>query len=210
VVISESAFSEDHASKQALGEQRLAGPVTQGSRQPIIYTVGHSTRSLGDFVILLRSFDIRRVVDVRTIPRSRHNPQFDRQNLATALRNRRLGYRHMKELGGLRHSRAGSPNLGWRNLSFRGFADYMQTSAFADALEALIALASERPTAIMCAEAVPWRCHRYLIADALLVRGFCVKHIMGPGTSRQHCLHPLAVIQDGAITYPAPSPDALS
>jgi uncharacterized protein (DUF488 family) len=176
--------------------------------EPIVYTLGHSTRPLDDFVVLLRSFGIRRVVDVRTIPRSRHNPQFDGKTLATALRNRRLGYHHMKGLGGLRHSRADSTNLGWRNLSFRGFADYMQTPAFAEALGALIALATDRPTAIMCAEAVPWRCHRYLIADALVVHGFSVEHIMVPGVSREHSLHPLAVIDEGRIRYPAPPVDA--
>jgi uncharacterized protein (DUF488 family) len=178
------------------------------SVEPIVYTVGHSTRSLDEFVVLLRSFGIRRVVDVRTIPRSRHNPQFDGKSLAVALRNRRLGYRHMKGLGGLRHSRADSTNVGWRNLSFRGFADYMQTPAFAEALETLAALATERPTAIMCAEAVPWRCHRYLIADALVARGFSVDHIMGPGVSREHSLHPLAVVDKGTIRYPAPPVDA--
>lgn len=171
---------------------------------PTIFTVGHSTRPFDDFVALLRGFGVRRVVDVRTIPRSRHNPQFDSRVLATALRNRRLSYRHLRELGGLRHSRADSPNLGWRNLSFRGFADYMQTQAFTEALERLIALAGERPTVIMCAEAVPWRCHRYLIADALLVRGLSVAHIMAPGVTRAHSLHPLAAIQEGRITYPAP------
>jgi len=177
------------------------------SLKPIVYTVGHSTRSLDEFVRLLRSFGIRRVVDVRTIPRSRHNPQFDGKTLATALRNRRLGYRPMKGLGGLRHSRADSANLGWRNLSFRGFADYMQTPAFAEALEVLITLATERTTVIMCAEAVPWRCHRYLIADALVVRGFPVEHIMDPGVSRTHSLHPLAAVDEGLIRYPAPPAD---
>ena len=148
------------------------------------------------------------MVDVRTIPRSRHNPQFDGKSLAVALRNRLLGYRHMKGLGGLRHSRADSTNVGWRNLSFRGFADYMQTPAFAEALETLAALATERPTAIMCAEAVPWRCHRYQIADALVARGFSVDHIMGPGVSREHSLHPLAMVDKGTIRYPAPPVDA--
>lgn len=178
--------------------------------QPIIYTVGHSTRSLDELVALLRGFGIRRVVDVRTIPRSRHNPQFNRKTLAAALHNRRLSYRHLKGLGGLRHARADSPNQGWRNLSFRGFADYMQTPAFWEALDRLIELATERRTAIMCAEAVPWRCHRYLIADALLVRGFPVEHIMGPGTTRTHTLHPMAVVEEGLIIYPPPPEPTLS
>ena len=181
-----------------------AAPLIKSSIKPLIYTVGHSTRTLDQFVTLLRGFGIRRVVDVRTIPRSRHNPQFDGETLATALRNRRLGYRRLKGLGGLRHSRADSINLGWRNLSFRGFADYMQTQVFAEALEVLIALATERPTVIMCAEAVPWRCHRSLIADALVVRGFPVEHIMRPGVSQTHSLHPLAVVGQGVVRYPSP------
>jgi len=109
-------------------------------------------------------------------------------------------------LGGLRHARADSKNLGWQNPSFRGFADYMQTQAFAEALETLIALGSERPTVIMCAEAVPWRCHRSLIADALVVHGFAVEHIMRPGVSRIHSLHPLAVVDQKSVTYPSPPP----
>ncbi len=179
-------------------------PVPIDPEHPLIYTVGHSTHSLDEFVAMLRSFGVRRVVDVRTIPRSRHNPQFDIKTLATALRNRRLGYRHLKGLGGLRRARADSPNSGWRNLSFRGFADYMQTPAFSEALEKLVALATDRPTAIMCAEAVPWRCHRYLIADALLIRGFAVEHMMGIGIARTHTLHPMAVVRNGIITYPPP------
>jgi uncharacterized protein (DUF488 family) len=178
------------------------------SVKPILYTVGHSTRSLDEFIVLLRSFGIRRVVDIRTIPRSRHNPQFDGKTLSTALRNHRLGYRQMKGLGGLRHSRTDSSNLGWRNLSFRGFADYMQTPTFAEALETLMALARERPSVIMCAEAVPWRCHRYLIADALVVRDFSVEHVMGPGAFREHSLHPMAVVEEGTVRYPAPPVDA--
>lgn len=167
-----------------------------------IYTVGHSTRSLDEFVLLLRRYGVRRVVDIRTVPRSRHNPQFNREILASSLRNRRLGYRHMKGLGGLRRAQINSLNLGWRNPSFRGFADYMQTQAFAAALETLISLAEERPTVIMCAEAVPWRCHRYLIADALVVRGFSVEHLMAPGVSKIHSLHPMSVVSGGLITYP--------
>src|SRR5512138_2813303 len=122
-----------------------------------VYTVGHSTRGLDEFVLLLRAYGIERLVDVRTIPRSRHNPQFNMETLGPALRSRRIGYRHMKALGGLRHARADSVNAGWRNASFRGFADYMQTPEFDAALERLVALASEKITAIMCAEAVPWR-----------------------------------------------------
>ena len=134
---------------------------------PLIYTVGHSTLSIDAFLELLRRYGIERLVDVRTIPRSRHNPQFNKEMLSPFLRVRRIKYLHLKELGGLRHhNRADPMNAGWHNASFRGFADYMQTSAFSAALEKLIALAKAKTTAIMCAEAVPWRCHRRLIADA--------------------------------------------
>ncbi len=178
----------------------------ESATRPVFHTVGHSTRTLDEFVALLTGYGIQRVVDVRTIPRSRHNPQFNGETLPNALRDRGLEYRHLRELGGLRHPRADSKNPGWQNPSFRGFADYMQTQAFAEALEVLIALGSERPTVIMCAEAVPWRCHRSLIADALVVHGFAVEHIMRAGVSRIHSLHPLAVVDQGSVTYPSPPP----
>lgn len=167
-----------------------------------IYTVGHSTRSLEQFAGLLRVHGIRQLVDVRTIPRSRHNPQFNRDTLSAYLRNRRIGYRHMKELGGLRHPRADSPNMGWHNASFRGFADYMQTPQFAAALEKLVALSRRKATAIMCAEAVPWRCHRSLIGDALVIRGVGVMNIMGRGSATQHSLTAMAAVEGMRITYP--------
>jgi uncharacterized protein (DUF488 family) len=167
-----------------------------------LYTVGHSTHSLEDFVGLLRAYGIERLVDVRTIPRSRHNPQFDRDTLARSLRNRRIGYRHMKELGGLRQPRVDSPNLGWHNASFRGFADYMQSPEFAQAVAKLVALARARSTAIMCAEAVPWRCHRSLIGDALVVRGIKVMDIYTPKSAKPHLLSPMARTHGTQITYP--------
>jgi uncharacterized protein (DUF488 family) len=169
-----------------------------------VHTVGHSTLGLDEFVGLLRAYGIARLVDVRTIPRSRHNPQFNSDTLGPALRNRRIGYRHMKALGGLRHARADSVNAGWRNASFRGFADYMQTPEFDAALELLVALASEKATAIMCAEAVPWRCHRSLIGDALVVRGIEVVEILSPTSSRRHALSPMAAVTGTRITYPGP------
>lgn len=172
---------------------------------PLVYTIGHSTRSLDEFVSLLSGFGIEQVVDIRTIPRSRHNPQFDRETLRVSLEDGGLAYRHMEGLGGLRHGRPDSPNRGWRSASFRGFADYMQTEEFKDALEELITLAHRSRTAIMCAEAVPWRCHRYLIADALVVRGYEVEHIMGRAASRRHTLNPLAVFEEGELSYPPPS-----
>lgn len=170
----------------------------------VIFTVGHSTRSLDEFVELLRHYGIKLLVDVRTIPRSRHNPQFNKETLSAFLRNRRIGYRHMKELGGLRHSRPDSPNAGWRNASFRGFADYMQTPEFAKAVEKLIVLAGGKTTAIMCAEAVPWRCHRSLIADALLARGIPVREIISSTSIKTHELTAMARIEGIRITYPAP------
>ena len=169
----------------------------------LIFTVGHSTRSLDELVGILRAHGVERLVDVRTIPRSRHNPQFNRESLSKALHNRRLSYRHMKALGGLRHARADSINTGWRNASFRGFADYMQTPSFEEALEKLIALAEQKPTAIMCAEAVPWRCHRSLIADALTVRGYEVRDLMSATNAKRHTLMPMAKVHGRQVTYPA-------
>ncbi len=169
----------------------------------VVFTVGHSTRSLDEFVGLLRTYGIARLVDVRTIPRSRHNPHFNRDNLRSFLRNRRIGYRHMKALGGLRHARVDSPNAGWRNASFRGFADHMQTREFAAAVEKLVELAREKPTVILCAEAVPWRCHRSLIGDALLVRGVEVRDIFSPTNVKPHALTAMARVRGTRITYPA-------
>ncbi len=171
--------------------------------RPVIFTVGHSTRTLEEFLHLLRGYGIRRLVDIRTIPRSRHNPQFDRQRLSQFLRNHRINYRHMKSLGGLRHTRRDSTNMGWRNLSFRGFADYMQTGEFTEALEKLMDLARGKPTAIMCAEAVPWRCHRSLIGDALLIHGFQVQDIFSPTHFKPHTLTPMAEVRGRQVTYPA-------
>ncbi|MGH8193411.1 MAG: DUF488 family protein [Woeseiaceae bacterium] len=175
---------------------------------PVIFTIGHSTRSLDELVAILRAHGVERVVDVRTIPRSRHNPQFNRESLGKALHNRRLNYRHMKALGGLRKARPDSSNTGWRNASFRGFADYMQTESFAQALEQLMKLAEQKPTAIMCAEAVPWRCHRSLIADALTTRGYEVRDIMSATNARPHVLMSLARVQGRRITYPAAATNA--
>jgi uncharacterized protein (DUF488 family) len=181
---------------------RTEGPDPRAGR---IFTVGHGTRSLDEFVALLRAHGIRRLVDVRSIPRSRHNPQFNRDTLGVALRNRRIGYQHLAGLGGLRHTRSDSPNLGWRNASFRGFADYMQTPKFAEAIETLIKLAKDKPTAIMCAESVPWRCHRSLIADALTVRGIAVHDIYTASRATPHKLTPWASVSGTRITYPSPA-----
>jgi uncharacterized protein (DUF488 family) len=168
----------------------------------IVFTVGHSTRSIDEFIHLLKTNDIRRLIDIRTIPRSRHNPQFNRETLGIVLRNRRINYRHMKTLGGLRHARVDSLNRGWHNASFRGFADYMQTPEFEAALNKLIDLVVLKRTAIMCAEAVPWRCHRSLIGDALTVRGIEVQDIISDTNVRLHTMTPMARIRNGKITYP--------
>jgi uncharacterized protein (DUF488 family) len=168
----------------------------------VVFTVGHSTRSIKEFLALLRAHDVRLLVDVRTVPRSRHNPQFNLEALRKAMRRARIGYRHMKGLGGLRHPRKDSPNGAWRNASFRGFADYMQTPEFTENLERLAVLAGRRPAAIMCAEAVPWRCHRSLIADALLVRGWRVEELSSLSSTREHKLTPWAKVRGKRVFYP--------
>jgi uncharacterized protein (DUF488 family) len=170
-----------------------------------IYTIGHSTLGIDQFLELLRHYQIGAVVDVRTIPRSLHNPQFNKESLSPFLRIRRIKYFHVKELGGLRrHVKDNPTNAGWQNASFRGFADYMQTPPFKVGMETLLRVAGMRPTAVMCAEAVPWRCHRSLIADALLVRGFEVIDIFSLSSSKPHSLNPMAVVHGSELTYPAP------
>jgi uncharacterized protein (DUF488 family) len=167
-----------------------------------VLTIGHSTRTWKDFLDLLRAHRVQRVIDVRSIPRSRHNPQFNRETLAAKLRAARIGYVHLRKLGGLRHARSDSPNMGWRNTSFRGFADYMQTPEFEAGLRRLMKLAGQKRSAIMCAEAVPWRCHRSLIADALTVRGIRVDDIMSMKRCQVHSLIPFARAEGHRITYP--------
>jgi uncharacterized protein (DUF488 family) len=170
--------------------------------KPPIFTVGHSNRSIAEFLALLKSHGVKRLVDVRTIPRSRHNPQFNREALAASVRRAHIAYTHLPKLGGLRRARADSVNTGWQNSSFRGFADYMQTPEFAAALARLEKLAKTKLCAIMCAEAVPWRCHRSLIADALTVRGHAVEHIMTPARRNLHKLTPFARVRGKRLTYP--------
>ena len=169
-----------------------------------LYTIGHSTRSMRGLVDLLRAHGVEQMVDVRTIPKSRHNPQFNRPALTRSLHLAKIGYRHMKALGGLRHARLDSINLGWRNASFRGYADYMQSENFAAGLARLEQLAARRPTAIMCAEAVPWRCHRSLIADALTVARWRVLHIESRHTARPHKRTTFLRVRSGRLRYPAP------
>jgi uncharacterized protein (DUF488 family) len=168
-----------------------------------VFTVGHSTRPLAELVALLRAFEVTLLADIRTIPRSRHNPQYDGDSLRQALRARRLRYAQIAELGGLRRSRGDSPNTGWRNASFRGYADYMLSEEFEAGLAKLRALSDEATVALMCAEAVPWRCHRSLVADALTVRGARVEHIISATRASPHRLTPFAHVQGKRLTYPA-------
>jgi len=169
---------------------------------PPALTIGHSTRSLDEFIDLLRAHGVTLLVDVRTVPRSRKNPQFNRETLPDALQAVGIGHLHLPGLGGLRRPRADSPNAGWRNESFRGYADYMSTLEFQESLERLVDLAARERVALMCAEAVPWRCHRSLIADALTVPGIPVEHIMSAARAQPHKLTPFAVVQGTEITYP--------
>lgn len=184
-------------------KKRTAPPQPAANGSPItIWTVGHSTHPLNDFIALLQAHGIRRLADVRTVPRSRHNPQFNLDALPAPLHQAGIEYLHMPSLGGLRHARRDSINTAWRNASFRGYADYMQTAEFEQALEELIRLGEERPTAIMCAEAVPWRCHRSLIADALVARGLKAEEIASKTSARPHTLTPWARVVGDCVTYP--------
>lgn len=151
---------------------------------------------------MLKQYAIAELIDIRTIPKSRHNPQFNSESLAVVLRNHHIGYRHQKDLGGLRHVRADSVNKAWINHSFRGFADYMQTREFKEGLQKLITTARRKIVAIMCSEAVPWRCHRSLIGDALLVRGIDVEDIFSITSIKPHVLTPWAKVEGTTITYP--------
>jgi uncharacterized protein (DUF488 family) len=169
----------------------------------IVMTIGHSTRTSKEFIQLLKAHRVQRLIDVRTVPRSRHNPQFNRSELSPALHSARLHYRYMPGLGGFRHARRDSVNTGWHNASFRGFADYMQTPEFRKNLDDLIDLAKSERSAIMCAEAVPWRCHRSLIADALLARGIEAREITSLTRTQPHTLTPWGKITRMQVTYPA-------
>jgi uncharacterized protein (DUF488 family) len=172
-----------------------------------LYSVGHSTRSLDEMLALLEENGVEVLADVRTAPGSRRLPQFGRSSLESALPAGGLAYVHLPELGGFRRPRPDSRNTAWRNQSFRGYADHMETPEFRAGLERLIglqeALRGERSVAMMCAEAVPWRCHRSLVSDALLARGVVVRHILGPGDVRPHSLTPFARVDGTDTSYPA-------
>lgn len=171
-----------------------------------IFTIGHSTREIPEFIDLLKSQAISQVVDIRTIPKSRYNPQFGQAELEKSLSEYGIKYVYMKQLGGLRPTVKNSVNEAWRNKSFRNYADYMQSDEFTQGLDDLIKISKNKTTAIMCAEAVPWRCHRSLVGDALLVRGIHVSEIIGKGSVRDHTLTPFAVVNGTKVTYPKPAP----
>lgn len=172
-----------------------------------VLTVGHSTRPIAEFVSLLTSHGVTRLTDVRTVPRSRHNPQFNLDTLPLSLKQADIAYEHIAGLGGFRRTYPGSPNMGWRNISFRGYADYMQTPEFAENLAVLIEKARHDRVALMCAEAVPWRCHRSLIADALMVHGVCVEEIISEKRLQAHKLTPFAKVDRLVVTYPPEDSD---
>jgi len=177
--------------------------------QLTIFTIGHSTHPFEEFAAMLAAHGIRQLVDVRTIPKSRRHPQYNTESLAAELPNLGIDYVHMKALGGLRKPRKDSINTAWRNESFRGYADYMASEEFQKGIDRLIELAREKPTVIMCAEAVPWRCHRSLIGDALLARGVKVEDIMSATSRRDHELTDFAQVNGRDVTYPAESTPTL-
>ncbi len=172
----------------------------------VMWTIGHSTRPIDEFLGLLRTYGIQLLADVRIMPYSRRHPQFHSDALAKSLTDAAIAYRHMPKLGGRRKSRPDSVNAGWRNASFRGYADYMETPPFQEALDDLMAAGQKLSVAIMCAEAVPWRCHRTLIADALVSRGWTVRHIISTTSFKPHTLTPFAKIAGDHLTYPSQAP----
>lgn len=171
--------------------------------RPLVFTIGHSTHPLDEFIGMLENNGVERVLDVRTVPRSRRNPQFDKSVLPESLGEAGVGYTHVPRLGGLRHTNRDSINKGWRNESFRGYADYMQTPEFEAGLQQVLGLAESERCALMCAEAVPWRCHRSLIADALLIRGVRVEHIIHSSERKLHVMTSWARTDGLKIFYPA-------
>jgi len=181
-----------------------------GHLPAVVLTVGHSNRPLEEFLRLLLAHRITLVADVRKMPASRRNAQFNRDTLPQALRPAGIGYVHLPGLGGLRRRRPDSPNTAWQNASFQGYADYMLTREFAESLQKLLDLSRGQRTAVMCAEAVPWRCHRSLIADALSVRGAPVEHILSASRTQPHVLRPWAHVEGTRITYPAQADEGAS
>ena len=172
----------------------------------VVYTVGHSTHPLDDFVTLLRSHAVAGIADVRRFPASRRHPHFAREALGRALGAADIRYDWLPELGGRRATRPDSPHVAWRAAAFRGYADHMESAEFHTGLERLLALAAARPTALMCAEAVPWRCHRQLIADALVARGVTVLHVIGASPPAAHRLSPLVRLEGERLVYDGGQP----
>jgi uncharacterized protein (DUF488 family) len=175
------------------------------SAKPEIWTIGHSNRSIEDFVELLKAHGVEAIADVRSIPASRHNPQFAQKQLEKYLKKRGIGCEWFEDLGGRRHAKKDSKNLGWHNASFRGYADYMQRPEFAAGLERLEHYTRGRRVALMCAEAVPWRCHRSMIGDALLARGWRVLDITSASAPKPHKRTPFLKIRRGVLAYPGPT-----
>ena len=173
-----------------------------------VYTIGHSNRPIEEFLALLREHGIGRVLDIRTVPKSRHNPQFGQDQLPDSLAQAGIGYEYIRELVGLRKARKDSPNSAWRNASFRGYADHMASEEFRQHVDIVAAMAGSVRCALMCAEAVPWRCHRSLVADALAVRGVPVEHIINRGKTKPHTMTPFAQVSGLQITYPPEAVEA--
>lgn len=187
------------------GDVALLNPTSDGAltavRAPRVFTIGHSTRPLDEFIGLLRSCGITRLVDIRIAPGSRRHPHFGGEALARSLAEVEIQYVHRKDLGGRRRAKADSPHVAWRSESFRGYADYMESDAFRLALDQVVEHARTETVALMCAEAVPWRCHRQLVADALTARRVDVIHILGPGQSQHHALSPFARLEGSRVIY---------
>ena len=175
----------------------------QSEAPPTVLTIGHSTRTIEEFIHLLKTHGVTCVLDVRTIPRSRRNPQFNRDTLSASLKDVGIAYTHVAALGGLRRPRPDSINMGWKNASFRGYADHMQTPEFGASLESLMELAKKQRVALMCAEALPWRCHRSLIADALVARGIPTEHIINESRRDAHVLRSFATRSGIYVIYPS-------
>jgi uncharacterized protein (DUF488 family) len=175
-------------------------------RKISMYTIGHSTRPQDEFIHILKHYGIEELVDIRKIPRSGYNPQYNMESLSAALEGAGIRYRHYPELGGLRKARANSINTGWRSAGFRGFADYMLTPEFERAVSHLIQWGEDHVVAVMCAEAVPWRCHRMLLSDGLLVHGVKVDHIHSLKKAEPHRLTAFAKVDGTQLTYPSADP----
>lgn len=192
----------DLSALSPLCNARASGVVNSKAPLSDVLTIGHSSRALDEFVALLKVRAVTQVVDVRTVPRSRHNPQFNKNTLPKSLKKAGIDYVRMPDLGGLRQAKPDSLNLAWRNVSFRGYADYMQTPEFEEQIQALLQMAKKHRIALMCAEAVPWRCHRSLIGDALIVRGIRTEDIISLTQSRLRTLTPFAQVRGTTVTYP--------